>query len=146
MPIPPRFRPVAPAAIVLASLIVLSPIACAPATSGAGSADMSRAGRPSDVISEKELADPAFADKTLLDVIQRLRPRFLNSRSSTVREGNSEVRVSLDGASPESVDALAHIFAPEVSEIRLLSVGDANLRFGMQGTGGPVILVTTKRH
>lgn len=141
----PRNRLRTFALLALVSLPVLGPLACAPAAGPAGATPgLAQTGRQSDVISEHELSDVALADKTVLEAIQRLRPRFLTSRSSTVREGTIPIRMSLDGANPQDASELAHISVAEVSEIRYLNVGDATLRFGMGGTSGPVILVTMR--
>lgn len=143
MPTPLRYRR---AALVLVSLPVLGLLACAPAAGPAGAApDLAQTGRQSDVISEHELSDVALNGKTVLDAIQRLRPRFLSSRSSTVREGSLPIRMSLDGANPQDAAELAHISVAEVSEVRYLNVPDATLRWGMGGSSGPVILVTLRK-
>lgn len=147
MPVPARSRLATFVLLPLVSLSPLGALACAPAAGPAGSAPgLSQTGRQSDVISERELADPALVDKSVLEAIQRLRPRFLDSRSSTVRDGSTPIRMSLDGANPQDASELARISVAEVSEIRYLSIADANLRFGMGGTVGPVILVTMKHH
>ena len=136
---PPLFR-LAPLAI---ALLAAGPLACAPAAAGSG-AGSAQPGRRSDVITEQELADVSLVDKSALEAIQRLRPRFLDSRSSSVNMGPTAIKISVDGANPQDASELAHINVAEVAEIRYLSAGDANLRFGMAGTGGPVILVTRK--
>ena len=128
--------------LIIAALIGL---ACAPAAPATG-ADPAATHSAADVISEKDLADPALAGSTVLDAIGRLRPRFLSDRSGGISGREGGPRISLNGSAGfVAASELSRIGVSEVSEIRYLSAADANQRFGLQGTLGPVLLITLKR-
>jgi len=122
------------------SVLLAACIACAPAPAPGTSTKHGAL----DVITRAELADPSLAGSTLVDAIRRIRPRFLNERGGGIR-GESEVaRVSINGADPGPVGDLSRYEPADVQEIRYLSTADAQLRFGIKGTMGPVLLVTTR--
>jgi hypothetical protein len=124
------------------TLLMLS-IACASAP-GAPSGAGGRSG--SDVITQQELADPAVAGGSLLEAIRHLRPRYLNDRSTTIGGKSEGVQVSIDGSSLVPAAELAQLAVSDASEVRYLSVADANLRFGLKGALSPVLLITLRRH
>lgn len=110
-----------------------------------------RAGAPdsaprsdSDVITQEELADPSVAGSTLLEAVRHLRPRFLNTRSGDLRGHPEGVQVSVNGGDFVPVSELSRMTVAEVSEVRYLSVADASLRFGLQGSLRPVLLITLR--
>jgi cytochrome c-type biogenesis protein CcmH/NrfG len=124
---------------------ILAGAACAPApaTSASNPAAVHSA---SDVITEKDLADPTLAGSTVLEAIRRLRPRFLNDRSGGYAGREGGPKVSMNGSAAFVAAAeLSRLGVVEVSEIRYLSAADASQRFGLQGTLSPVLLVTLKR-
>ena len=148
--------------IVKRSIIVVLVAAAACATpsggsSGAspdgGAATTARAHRGATApITQDELRDPAIASENVLDAIRALRPAFFNSRNASLdpdnpglnRKGES-ILASIDGAGLTQLSALRSIPVSQVMEIRYLSSTDAAQRFGTTSTGGPVILVTTRR-
>jgi hypothetical protein len=130
--------------LILGALSALVSLACA-SSSGVSASKPNSNGSGSDVITEQELADPSLAGSSVLDAVRRLRPRFLNQRSAGLKGEDNTARVSVNGATLVAPSELAHIGVAEVSEIRYLSVADAGLRFGLNGTMGPVLLVTLKR-
>jgi len=134
------FRRYAP---ILCALSALLSLACASAPGASARSNSNE--RVSDVITEQELADPALAGSSTLEAVQRLRPRFLNQRGAGLKGKDEGPRVSVNGAAFVAVNELAHIGIAEVSEIRYLSIADAGLRFGLDGTMGPVLLVTLRR-
>jgi hypothetical protein len=118
-------------------------LACASGSGGAASEPQARPSRNSDVITHQELADPALAGGTLLDAIQRLRPRFVADRGGAIGGVKEPVQISINGGDPTALGDLARIGISEVTEVRYLSTADAQLRFGLRGSMGPVLLVTT---
>jgi hypothetical protein len=100
----------------------------------------------SDVITERDLADPTLAGSTVLEAVRRLRPRFLNDRSGGYAGREGGPKVSINGSTGFVGSAeLSRLGVSEVSEVRYLSAADASQRFGLQGTLSPVLLVTLKR-
>jgi hypothetical protein len=90
-----------------------------------------------DRITEEEL-EP-IAQMSAFEAIQRLRPRWLQSRTGrfptvhvdgSVRSGGEEI--------------LASIKCSEVQEMRYMGAADATTRFGTDYADG-VILITTRR-
>jgi hypothetical protein len=116
-------------------------LACAPSPQGAGTT--AAATRPSsDVITGEELADPSLAGSTVLEAIRRLRPRFLSDRGGGRR--SEEVQVSVNGSALMPASELARMSVSEVSEIRYLSLTDANQRFGLGQSTSPVLLISIR--
>lgn len=97
-----------------------------------------------DVITAQELADARIAGGTVLEAIQKLRPRFLNSGTPAYRRRDNGLTASIDGAAPVAVSELGSMSADDVTEIRYLSVAEAGFRFGVAARGGPVLLVTAR--
>jgi len=126
-------RPVPPPILRSALLaLFLGVTACA---SSSGSADGPR--RDPNVITQDELADLQQLDA--LQVVQRLRPRWLRIRAGAVPE------TVVNGSRIEGqAEALRNYRVGEIRELRYLSPSDATLRFG---TGYPAgaILVTIGR-
>jgi hypothetical protein len=124
------------------AFVCLLALACASGSAG-GSAPEGRSSRNSDVITRQELSDPVLAAGTLLEAIQRLRPRFVADRGGAMGGVKEPVQISINGGDPMALGELSRITIPEVTEIRYLSTADAGLRFGLRGSMGPVLLVTT---
>lgn len=91
--------------------------------------------RDPNLITVEELGE--FASLNCLEVVRRLRPRWLQGRAGdpvAVRDGN---RLGL------AEDYLQQIPAGDIKSIRFLNATEATMRFGTGVTGG-AILVTTK--
>lgn len=81
---------------------------------------------------------------TVLDVIQRLRPRFLRDGGTrSLRGGGSPPVVRMDNESATGMEVLRTISLSEVQEIRYYSAVDATARFG-GFEGRPVIHITRR--
>lgn len=91
----------------------------------------------SDRIIESEL--DALHQLSALEAIQRLRPRWLTTRTGTPPMVHVDGNIQMGG-----VEALRTLRAADVQEIRRLSAADATTRFGTNYVSG-AILVTTKR-
>lgn len=104
-------------------------------------------GDPNRLTRQEIEAHPQLADA--LELIERLRPRFLQGRGRTSATAErSEPLVFLDETKLFSVDGLSTIPASNVEEIRFLTPTEAAARYGNSSTGGArngVILVRTKR-
>lgn len=119
---------------VLFSLVaLLAGCASSPSQRSAASADP-------NVILEAELG--GYADRPVLQAIQRLRPQFLRSRgvSSVNRTEVDVVVVYLGGTRMGGPDALGQIRTADVREIRYLSPADASQRYGLNHSAGAIIL------
>jgi hypothetical protein len=126
------------------SYVIAAALVLACASSGtSGSAPQGRAPKNSDVITREELADPSLAGDTVLEVVRRLRPRFVNDRGGSIGGVNEGVQISINGGTLMALGELGRLGVSEVTEIRYLSTADAGLRFGLRGSMGPVLLVTT---
>jgi hypothetical protein len=130
--------------------LLLAALACAPSqqASQQGSQQPSPAveRRDPNVISAKELADPAVSSGDALSAIRHLRPNFLIVRpSGSIQSPNAgSVHVSIDGGTLLTTDELKELRVADLKEIRYLNPTDAAKRFGtLSGTGG-VILVQTR--
>ena len=109
------------------------------ASGGTGGTD-----RPdADRISATELA--ADEERDLLTLIQRLRPRWLQTRGSDTFSGQVGAAVIIDGMQQQAgLGALRQIRAVEVESVEYMNARDATTRYGMNMAGG-AILVTMKR-
>ncbi|MEQ9401285.1 MAG: hypothetical protein RJQ04_19115 [Longimicrobiales bacterium] len=126
-------------AVRLFAAVFLMTAAWACASGGSGGAD-----RPdADRISAAELE--ADQERDVLTLIQRLRPRWLQTRGSDTFSGQVGAAVIIDGMQQQSgLGALRQIRAVEVESIEFMNARDATTRYGMNMAGG-AILVTMKR-
>lgn len=119
--------------------VVLS-LVLAAGLSGCGAGTSVRGTPPrgaSDRIVEAEL-EPLY-QLTAFEAVQRLRPRWLQTRT------RAEPMVHVDGnIRSEGASALRNLRAADVQEMQYMSPADATTRFGTGYVNG-LILVTTKR-
>jgi len=95
------------------------------------------------MISNEELTQ--IPQGNAYDAIQRLRPRWLQSRGvSSMRTSTPEfAQVYLDNAPMGGLGALRQISVGDIRQIRYLDSRDATTRYGT-GHGGGAILVSTR--
>ncbi len=94
--------------------------------------------RDPNLITAEELAE--YTTLSALDVIRRLRPRWLQSR------GNNTAQVIQDGArlgDPEN--ALRSIPVSDIAELKYLSASDATMRYGTNYPGGAIEITSRGR-
>jgi len=119
--------------------VVLS-LVLAAGLSGCGTGTSARGTPPrgsSDRIVEAEL-EPLY-QLTAFEAVQRLRPRWLQTRT------RADPMVHVDGnIRSEGASALRNLRADDVQEMQYMSPADATTRFGTGYVNG-LILVTTKR-
>ena len=77
------------------------------------------------------------------DIVQALRPVWLQKRGSTSFYQEGEIRVYLDGTSIGGIEVLRGIHSDNIESIRFLDERQASYRYGSGHEHG-VILVTTK--
>jgi hypothetical protein len=99
--------------------------------------------RDRDLISQRELSDPALKAQSVLDVVRSLRPQFLTERGKNSHSDDEagKVHASVDNGRIVPVDELQNIHVATVMEIRYLNIAAAMQRFGGAAREGPVILV-----
>lgn len=104
---------------------------------GGGTSTQGGARGPSDRLGEADLEN--VPQLSAFQAIQRLRPRWLNTRTGAAPMVHVDGNIQMGGA-----DALHNLRAADVQEMRYLNAADATTRFGTNYVSG-VILVTTKR-
>ncbi len=100
------------------------------------------------VISRDELHDPVVVAMDAMRAIRYLRPAFFNATGpqSFLNTTAGQVRISHDYGPLQSLDQLAAANTMSFVEVRYLNANEAQLRFGLNANGGPVIvLLTTKQ-
>ncbi len=127
-------RPLIP--LLLISLTVPL-VSCAAGTASGGSRGSSR------VITTEELEEARGDAQNVLAVIERLRPNWLVSRGSTMRERIGPV-VYVDGTRFGDLESLRQIALVAVLEIRWISASEATFQYGTGHAGG-IIAVSTAR-
>ena len=130
--------------LLTCSVAVVLALGCA-SSPGAAAGSPGATRSTSDVITRQELADPSLVGATALDAVRHLRPRFLNERGGALKGASEQVQVSLNGAEPRPTSELARIDVADVEEIRYLSTAEAGLRFGLRGSMGPVLVITSRK-
>ena len=121
-------------ALAFAAVFGVATLAAACA-SGAGGERGPR--RDPNLITIEELSE--LASLNCLEIVQRLRPRWLQGRAgdpSAVRDG------TLLGL---AADYLAQIPAGDVESIRYLNATDATMRFGTGVSGGAIVVTSKSR-
>ena len=109
--------------------------AFAACSSGGGS---SGPRRDPNLITTEELAE--YTTLSALDVIRRLRPRWLQSR------GQTSAQVIQDGARlGDPQNALRSMPVSDIAEMRFLSASDATMRYGTNYPGGAIEITSRGR-
>ncbi len=122
----------------LAAALVVVLGACASGGGGEGA----RRGS-SDLLTVAELEPWAAQD--LYVVVQRLRPRWLQSRKGMNLTGTYPVSIVVDGARQEGGPELLKAFrAGDVEEARFMSANDATTKYGLAMMSGAIV-ITTRR-
>jgi len=147
---------------VAVCVLLAATTACAGRAPSSEGREERPAHRERDVITSDELSDPALRALSVMDVVQLLRPHFLNDRGShsipysgaggsdaekargaAVDPGTGKVHVSIDNGKILPLEELRGIHANGVIEIRYLNPAAAMQKFGGAALEGPVILVRT---
>ena len=111
------------------------------ASSGGGGGGGPR--RDPNRITAEELAE--YTTLTAVDVVRRLRPRWLQGRGAGTTGQNTPVLI-LDGARMgDAQSALRSISVSDIQEMQYLSASDATMRFGTNFTGGAIVVTSRSR-
>jgi len=99
-----------------------------------------------NVITARELEDPAVQGSDALAAVRHLRPSYFLVRpgGSIQNKSAGSVHVSIDGQSLQAVSELSKFRVNDLLEVRYLNANDAAQRFGTAAGSGGVILVKTK--
>ena len=125
--------------VVQRSLLALLVIFASACSSAPGPNQTVRSSAGSNTITEAELE--RFAGQPLEQAIQRLRPQFLRTRGpGTITQGAQGVVVYLGTTRMGGVEALNQIRTGDVVSVRYLSPSEATQRFGLDHTGGAIVL------
>lgn len=128
-------RPIHPLRYAI-TLIVVS-VGLGGCASGAGPGQSTRVRVDPDHITESEL-DPLY-QLTAFEAVQRLRPRWFQTRTGTLPTVHVDGSVRTDAA-----EILRSLRTSDVQEMWYMNAADATTRFGTNYFSG-LILVTTKR-
>ena len=108
--------------------------------------------RDRNLITHEELSAPDLQAQSVLEVIRRLRPNFLNVRGTQSCLGSNcsnsdlesgKVHASVDGNPVVSLSEISTMHVANIIEIRYLDAGAAMQKFGGSAHEGPVILIKT---
>ncbi len=124
--------------IVAAFALVSSLGACA---SGGGGSGGPR--RDPNLITAEELAE--YTTLTALDVVRRLRPRWLTGRGAGT-SGSNAPQLIFDGARMgNAASELRSIAVSDISELQYMSASDATMRYGTNYPGGAIVVTSRSR-
>ena len=141
-----------PSLVVLALLAAAVPAAAAAQDSATKVTKAASGKRDRNLITQEELSAPDLQAQSVLEVIRRLRPNFLNVRGAQSCLGTScskadiesgKVHASVDGNPVVSLSEISTMHVSNVIEIRYLDAGAAMQKFGGSAHEGPVILIKT---
>ncbi len=118
-------------AFIVSTIVLIAASACA---SGGSSGPR----RDPNLITAEEMSQ--FSALTALDVIRRLRPRWLRSR------GQSNPQIIQDGARMgTSTENLRTLSVSDIESMRFLSASDATMRYGTNFPGGAIEITSRAR-
>ncbi len=125
--------------LVLAAFALVTGLAgCA---SGGGGGGGTR--RDPNLLTAEELAE--YTTLSAVDVVRRLRPRWLRGRGSGTG-GQNTPQLILDGARMgDAQSALRSIAVSDIQEMQYLNSSDATMRFGTNFPGGAIIVTSRSR-
>jgi hypothetical protein len=129
--------------LALALLVLSGAAACAPAATEGGAAAAPSSGR-SDVISREELE--ANASLNMYDVVQRLRPRWLNTRGTRTTSGTQlELVVYQNLVQLGNVETLRQLRPTMAQRVRFLDAQTASASLpglGSRQVAGAIVIET----
>ncbi len=106
-----------------------------------------RVPRNPNVISAEELWDPVIASMDALRAIRYLRPAFFRTTGpqSFSMDDAGLVKYSMDFGPVRPIRELATLTPFMLVEVRYLDANEAQLRFGLNANGGPVIVLLNNK-
>lgn len=132
-PGPPRPKRVAMRAVAASLLLIVT--AC-------GSTTGERSPTPYDRNTLTQAEIQGASASNAYELVRELRPAWLRVRGSKSIAQVTEVSVFLDGMRLGGPDTLSGIRTSGIKEIRYLTAREAQTRYGMDNTGGAIIVRT----
>lgn len=125
------------------SLVAAFALVSALGACSSGSGGSSGPRRDPNRITTEELAE--YTTLTALDVVRRLRPRWLTGRGAGTA-GSNTPQLILDGARMgNAASELRSIAVSDISELQYLSASDATMRYGTNYPGGAIVVTSRSR-
>ncbi len=113
------------------------------ASAGGGGAENRGPRRDPNRITAEELAE--YTTLTAVDVVRRLRPRWLQGRGAGTA-GQNTPQLIMDGARMGDAQyALRSLSVSDIAEMEYLNASDATMRFGTNFPGGAIIVTSRSR-
>ena len=106
-----------------------------------------KAKKEHNVISRDELQAPEITSRDALTAIRHLRPHFFTYRGPNSFFGTTtgNTQISYDFGPLQPVATLTSLNTFGLYEVRFLNAEEAQLRFGLNANGGPVIVLLTNK-
>lgn len=120
--------------------LIIALAACQP---GPGTG-RSASGNPNHITAEELAALEEASVLTAKQAIQRLRPRWLQPRSSGLNQRHTAA-VFRDGMPMGGLERLEEMDIRNIQEFRYLSASDATNRYGTGYPGGIIMVITKRR-
>lgn len=119
---------------------LLTTMAAAVVLTGCGGGGSTRSSRgSSDVLTAAEM-EP-LAGRDLYTAVERMRPRWLQTRLAQTTEGVHAVSVIVNGLRQDGGPELLKAYmAVDVQEVRFLSARDATTTYGLQMMSGAIVV------
>ncbi|MGD2120749.1 MAG: hypothetical protein PVJ76_03350 [Gemmatimonadota bacterium] len=118
---------------ILGGLILLLTVACG--TAGAGGSGLN-----ANLITRAQIDEEGPANA--YEIVQALRPTWLEKRGVTSFYDEGDIRVYLDGSSLGGIDALRGIHSDNIESIEFLDERRASYRFGPGHEHGVIHVIT----
>lgn len=136
----------------LAALLLVAASCGGPSSSTAGSQPRGtesgpRVAKDPNVISTEELHDPVVAGMDALKAIRFLRPTFFRTTGpqSFSNQTAGQVQISYDYGPLQPLSQLSASTPITLVEVRYLTANEAQVRFGINANGGPVIVLLNNK-
>ena len=127
----PRLRGPRIARLALALTVAL-------AASVAGCTAAGSVGGSRDVLTRGELIEAGLGSFSLFDAIQRVRPGWLRSRTTTIAADQVYAVVFVDGTRYGELATLRSMRVEDIQEVRFINARDATTRYGTGYMGGVI--------
>ena len=130
------------------ALLVIATSCARPSTRGEAPpapGGFSRVAKNPNVISAEELHDPVIISMDALKAIRYLRPAFFRTSGpqSFSNSGAGLVQISPDFGPLQPLSHLRSFTTITMFEVRYLDANEAQVRFGLNANGGPVIVLVS---
>ena len=133
----------------VAALLVIATSCARPSTRGDGppppAGGVPRAAKNPNVITAEELHAPLIISMDALNAIRYLRPAFFRTSGpqSFGNVGAGLVQISPDFGPLQPLSQLRSFTTITLFEVRYLDANEAQVRFGLNANGGPVIVLVS---